>query len=80
MERYNCTLEKWEEIVDMHDVRSRGLGCAHFGGFVWALGGVDENGRALNTVERCAIMRGVARHREGLCGVARHREGLPPPP
>lgn len=52
VERYNTTLDKWEDINDMHHERSRGLGCAHFGGYVWAMGGMDGNGRALNTVER----------------------------
>ena len=50
--RYSTTLDKWELISEMHYERSRGLGCARFGGYVWTMGGMDKNGRALNTVER----------------------------
>jgi len=52
VERYSTTLDKWELISEMHYERSRGLGCARFGGYVWTMGGMDKNGRALNTVER----------------------------
>lgn len=53
VEHYDMVSDKWRELRCMNHIRSRGVGAAHFGGYLWALGGQAPDGRALNSVERC---------------------------